>query len=109
MNLPELQQEVDAWASRNFPTDTRETVVLGLAEETGELCRAALKRFQGIRGTQDEWYEEVRKEAGDIFLKLLHIASTWDFDLEEAVLERWETIKQRDFVKDPKGHGLPSN
>lgn len=107
MNIPSFQDQVAEWANKNFPGETRETVVLGLAEETGELCRAALKRHQGIRGTAEEWEHEAWKEIGDVFLKLLHVCSIWGFDLEDAVRDRWVTISQRDFTVDPKGNGLP--
>jgi NTP pyrophosphatase (non-canonical NTP hydrolase) len=107
MRLWELQEEIAEWAGRNFPTDTRETVVLGLAEETGELCRAALKGYQGIRGTSEEWEKEAYKEIGDVFLKLAHVCCVWGFDLENVIRDRWNVIRQRDFVTDPIGHGLP--
>lgn len=108
MNLPDFQEEVTSWADHNFPHETRISVVLGLAEETGELCRAALKQHQGIRGTTEEWDQEARKEIGDVFLKLLHVASVWGLDLEDAILDRWSIIKDRDFRRDQKGHGLPT-
>lgn len=107
INLEDLQCDVAQWAARNFPADNKVTVVLGLAEETGEMCRAALKHDQGIRGTRQEWEQELRKEAGDVMIKLLHVAHVWGFSLDQAVLERWDVISQRDFVTNPRGHGLP--
>lgn len=107
LNLDDLQKQVATWAKQNFPDDNRETVVLGLAEEVGEMARAALKRYQGIRGTAQEWEAELRKEIGDVFIKLVHVAAIWDIDLEDAVLDRWYDVRKRDFVTDPKGHGLP--
>lgn len=107
LDLEDLQCEVAQWTGRNFPDDNRETVVLGLAEEVGEMARAALKRHQGIRGTAQEWETELRKEIGDVMIKLVHVAHVWGFSLSEAVLDRWDVVSQRDFVTNPKGHGLP--
>ena len=107
LDLDDLQEDIAAWAKRNFPDENRETVVLGLAEEVGEMARAALKRYQGIRGTAREWELELRKEIGDVLIKLIHVAEVWDIDLTQAVLERWDEVSRRDFVTNPKGHGLP--
>jgi len=106
-DIYQLQDQVDEWARRNFPDDTRQTVVLGTAEEVGELCRAALKHYQGIRGTAEEWEAEVRKEAADVFIKLCHVAVLWGFDLGSVIDTRWSEIRQRNWVRDPVGHGLP--
>jgi NTP pyrophosphatase (non-canonical NTP hydrolase) len=104
----DLQWQVAVWTARNFPNEDRQTVVLGLAEEVGEMCRAAVKQSQGIRGTHAQWDAEMRKEIGDAAIKLAHVAEIWGFDLREAISERWAEVSQRDFVTDPIGHGLPS-
>jgi NTP pyrophosphatase (non-canonical NTP hydrolase) len=104
----ELQNEIAIWAARNFPDDTRQTVVLGTAEEVGELCRAALKHYQQIRGTPEQWEAEVRKETADVFIKLCHVAEIWGFDLESVIDTRWTEIRQRDWTTDKTGHGMPS-
>lgn len=100
------QEQVAAWVAHNFPDDTPETVVLGLAEETGEVCRASLKRFQGIRGTREEWSAEIRKECADVLLKLYHVAVVEGFDLGEALDERWAEISKRDWQSNKIGHGI---
>lgn len=100
------QSQVKTWFMKNFPMESRVSITLGLCEETGEVARAVLKQAQGIRGTYEEWDAEIRKELGDVYLKLLQIAVFCDIDLDEAIKDRWETISQRDWVKDPKGHGI---
>ena len=101
------QASVATWVRHNFPKDTPETVVLGLCEEAGELARASLKRFQEIRGTAEEWKQEIRKEVGDIYLKLAHVAEAYGFSLEEAITDRWNEISTRDWRSNPLGHGIP--
>lgn len=107
VSLPELQRGVEAWVNHNFGESSRVVEALGLAEEVGELCRAVLKQEQGIRGTYAEWDAEIAKEIGDVLIKLASVATACGVDLEFAVKDRWETIRQRDFRADPTGHGIP--
>lgn len=105
--IHDYQLDVSAWAARNFPTDTPETVVLGLTEESGEVARASLKRFQGIRGTTAEWDAEIAKECADVFIKLCHVAMAYKFDLGAAIDARWFDVRERDWTSNKQGHGLP--
>jgi NTP pyrophosphatase (non-canonical NTP hydrolase) len=97
--------QITPWTDRNFPNDTRVTATLGLTEEVGELARAALKQWQGLRGTAEEWDKEAAKEIGDVFIKLVHIAHLFQFDLYGCVTARWEEISRRDWTVDKTGHG----
>lgn len=109
MNLSELQFDVDLWASYNFEAHRNKDKVastLGLSEEVGELSRAVLKQHQKIRGTYEEWQEEIAKELGDCIIKLAQIASVCGLSLGTVTQERWQTIKQRDWRKNPTGHGI---
>lgn len=101
--------EIHEWAEKNFPNETRVSITLGIAEEVGELCRAVLKQYQGIRGTHEEWNKEVRKELGDVYIKLVHLASHCNWDLTDIILDRWDEVKRRDWIKDKIGHGIPAD
>lgn len=103
----DLQQEIGEWAARNFPI-TPEASALIIAEEAGEVCRAVLKRFDGIRGTHGEWTEEIRKEVAEVFIALAKMAWAEGFDLEQAITDRWAVIRLRDWKKDKTGHGIPA-
>jgi NTP pyrophosphatase (non-canonical NTP hydrolase) len=105
MNTQELQEEIGQWASRNFPITPAFSALI-IAEEAGEVCRAVLKREDGIRGTYEEWTAELRKEVAEVFIALAKMAWAEGFDLQEAIEERWSIIKLRDWKKDPKGHGI---
>lgn len=101
------QENVAAWAARNFPDDDTLTIVSAAAEEANEILRAARKQRQQIRGTREEWDAEIRKETADTFITLLQIAGRLNFDLLEEYQTRWAEVRQRDFRADPVGHGLP--
>lgn len=103
------QDAVHAWSIRNFGQLPQTVVTLGLTEEVGELCRAVLKRAQGIRGTREGWSAEVHKEIGDCVIKLMDIAAYEGVDLIEVVARRWADVSQRDWVTNPNGHGLPES
>lgn len=109
MDIPRIQSEIKNWVTYNFGSGTPMSAVVGLSEEVGELCRAILKQHQKIRGTHDEWQIEIAKEIGDAFIKLCDVASEAGIDLEYAIKSRWEIIRQRDFRKDPVGHGIPQD
>lgn len=107
--VPQLEQlAVHDWSVRNFGDSPQTLVTLGLAEEVGELCRAVLKREQGIRGTREEWDAEVRKEIGDCVIKLLDISAYEGLSLVQAFTDRWEAISKRDWVADRTGRGIPA-
>lgn len=106
---PSMTKNVIGWLEHNFGPDRDvHEQALVLAEEVGELCRALVKRSQGIRGTAADWTAEVRKEAADAVLALHAIAGTEGFDLYAAVAERWAVVSKRDFKADPIAHGIPT-
>lgn len=102
------QTEIGLWIEKNFPGDTGlPNRALGLVEEVGELSRAIVKREQGIRGSYEEWTEEMRKELGDVFIKLNDVAEAAGFDLATCATLRWMDVRERNWVANPQGHGLP--
>jgi NTP pyrophosphatase (non-canonical NTP hydrolase) len=109
ISITALQSAVAVWLARNFPDRSPLTVVAGTAEEVGELCRAAVKREQGIRGTEAEWITEIEKELGDVFIKMCDVADWYGIDLEAAIADRWNTVRNRDWQADPQGHGRPDD
>ena len=94
---PPSQADVAAWLTDNFgPSRCVEHQVLVLTEEVGELCRAVVKRAQGIRGSRAHWTEQVRAEAADVLITLLAIAATEGFDLQHAAADKWAVVTGRD-------------
>lgn len=101
MDLIQLQREHDEWEQRNFPAD-RETravhAALGVAEETGELCHAVLKRAQGIRGTEDQHLAKAADAIGDVVVYLAGVASALNLSLAACVTDSWNEVKERDWL-----------
>jgi NTP pyrophosphatase (non-canonical NTP hydrolase) len=98
MEIASLQKEAAAWCDRNFPDHDDRDHALVVAEECGEFVRAYVKRKQRIRMTSEEWTQQIRIEAADMLIGLLSAADHEGFDLWEVTLERWEVVKQRDWL-----------
>lgn len=69
-----LIEERNAWVAHNFPdTPSPDGSMLGVIEELGELCHAALKAEQQIRGTTEQHIEDAKDAIGDLTVYLLGI------------------------------------
>lgn len=101
VDLYELQYKISRWDAQNHPKDTVADTLLGVGEELGEVMRAQVKQSGGIRGTHDEWQKEIIKEIGDVMIGLMTYANKKGISVEAALLDRWNTISQRDYVKHP--------
>lgn len=97
--IRDLQMRHRAWVNKNFPLQKKHQPLLGLVEEVGELAHAHLKEEQGIRGLTHE--AEKLDAVGDIFIYLMSYCNAAGYDLEDILLDTWETVEQRDWQKDP--------
>lgn len=101
--LQMIQAEQKSWASYNFPKNIgREMLhipVMGVAEESGELCHHALKMIQGIRGTDAEHEANIKDAIGDISIYMMDICNKMGWDFEAVINEVWATVIQRDWQK----------
>lgn len=103
--LQTVQDEHKVWRARNFPGDDLWVPALGAAEETGELCHAVLKMYQGIRGTEAEHKAAMEDAIGDVSLYLIDICSMLGLSFEQVVYDTWQIVKQRDWQAN-KGNGV---
>lgn len=106
--LEDLQDGVLYWTTRNFGASedrNRLHPVLGVAEEAGELCHAALKMDQGIRGTEAEHRDAMRDALGDLIIYMADVCNMYGFRLSDCIEETWEKVEKRNWVEDPKGGG----
>lgn len=101
VSLDELQAEHRVWVEHNFPGQTPAQMVMGLAEEVGELAHAQLKSEQGIRG---DWLEHERAgmdAVGDLVIYLSSYCTCKGWSLATCVQTAWDEVKDRDWVKFP--------
>lgn len=73
--LQDLQESLYAWQIYNFGEQDNRRVLLGVCEESGELCRAQLKMEQGIRGGAAHYEAALTDAIGDIMIFLLNYVS----------------------------------
>lgn len=102
MNLAEIQLERDEWVHHNFPGGPPIHAFLGVVEEAGELAHHLLKRDQGIRGEEVDHTAEVKDACADLVIFLLGVASNEGFVLEDAIIETWMKVRERDWIKFPQ-------
>lgn len=97
MKLNEYQTEASTFATynnMNYP-------YFALVEEVGEFCGKIAKNMRGDR-SQEETYEMMKKEAGDILWNLSEICTLNGWTLEEIAqgnLEKLRSRKARDLIK----------
>lgn len=96
-DLRKLQNEVNEWASIQFPDASPYQPLLGIAEETGELCHAHLKGEQGIRHTPLEVYHMKQDAVADILIYLANYCGLNNIDLQDAVEKTWDEVKLRNW------------
>jgi NTP pyrophosphatase (non-canonical NTP hydrolase) len=104
--LSELQSEHREWVDRNFPDETLQQAVLGVAEEAGELAHHCLKREQRIRRNEDHVLGMLDAVA-DSIIYCMSVADHLGVNLGELVTVTWDQVKQRDWVTNPE-KGVPA-
>ena len=106
VNLREIQAQQKAWAEYNFPSSVLPekfwVPLLGAGEELGELNHAALKMYQGIRGTEEEHRAAMSDAVGDLGIYMMDFCNKMGLDFGDCIAEAWLEVKQRDWIKFPK-------
>ena len=81
-----------------YGKDVSATVLmLGLAEEVGEIARIGLKTEQGIRGFDKPLDEnpELMMEIGDLVMFLCHLCNKLNISLEKCIYVAFGKVLQR--------------
>ncbi|MCH8910841.1 MAG: hypothetical protein IH867_08880 [Chloroflexi bacterium] len=85
--LTDLQKAIsDVRAERGFVTDPIQVHLL-LTEEIGEIASALKRLFSENYGEFNR--DQLQEEIADAFVLLSAIASRFDIDIEEAVIEKF--------------------
>ena len=94
MNLNEYQELAMTYRS---PSADHQYALLNLAGEVGEVCSLVAKLIRD-GGNVDDFYNNMKKELGDVLWQLSAVAADNGFDLEAiatANLAKLESRKQR--------------
>ena len=102
----------EAVALAKYPDVDKNMVypALGIAGEAGEVADK-IKKFWRNNGITDgaELSAGERtalvKELGDVLIGVLNVIDREGFDAESILLQRWSTIKNRDYLKNPDTGG----
>lgn len=108
IDLRKIQREQWIWAQKNFPDNKKWMPLVGIGEEVGELMHHFLKSAQNIRN-QEHHYIEMIDAVGDICVYLMNFCSETGIDLENAIVETWQNVKNRDWQKNPDTAHLINN
>lgn len=77
-SLQDLQVEIFKWQEYNFDKQDDRRMVMGICEESGELCHAQLKFEQAIRGNEESLKAEAKDAIGDICVYAFNLLSNND-------------------------------
>ena len=84
------ERAILAWHDAKWPDKTDITLSAKLAEETGEVCGAAIKTMEGRRTEQD-----LKDELGDVLIVASVIAARHGWTLSEVRSERFAEVEAR--------------
>ena len=101
--IRDLQRSVAQWHRQEFPKSDLPQQALVLTEEVGEVCRAIVKKAQGIRGMAEHWDANLRTEVADVLIALCAVAEHAGIDLADALTDRWPDVRRRQFATDNPG------
>lgn len=107
---PVSTAEVYAWHVGRFGEPDRSLVALKLAEETGEVCGAVVKRAEGAvrpeKGltTWAEWTAHLHDEMGDVAIVLNVLAGREGTTVDELLARRFrDDVSKRPCQEAPRG------
>jgi NTP pyrophosphatase (non-canonical NTP hydrolase) len=93
-----IQTEVYIWSLNNFGDQPSINPLLGIVEEVGELAHSVLKKRQAIRVNEDH-DNNIKDALGDIYIYMCDFAARENIDLEQAIKETWDKVKERNWNK----------
>lgn len=91
--------QADAWnwfQSQPFRGVSPEISALKVGEEAGEIHRVYVRLAEG-RVDQGLRQHLIGEECADAFLSLLQLCSQEQIDFAQAVAEKWEEVRKRDY------------
>ena len=101
------QEKLNEWQLKNFGESTTGVMIIGMAEELGELSHWYLKRKQGIRegANGGNFKAEIADAFADVVIYGIQAMSDEGIDAEQAIKETIEKVLARNWKDNPSGQG----
>lgn len=94
--MENIQKQIkELSSSKGYDKETVEQKFLLLIEEAGELAKAARKEV-GMQVGKHSKESFLAEEAADVLYVLIDLANKLEIDLNKALIEKVEIIKNRD-------------
>jgi len=102
------QKELAGWQLYNFGQGEIADMVMGMAEEVGELAHWVLKRKQRIREAANggDFKAEIADAFADVVIFGIQVMTCEGIDAEQAIRDTIIEVLARDFKKNPSGKGF---
>lgn len=101
------QKPLAAWQERELPCEDKDKqtlrVMVGAAEELGEVARCVLKRSQEIRATEHVWTSRAEEEIGDVCVFLMQLCALLGLDFEACIERAAQKVLGRDWSSKKEG------
>lgn len=92
------------WRNQDGSPKTLDQIAAKLGEEAGEAQGACIKL--GEQRTDKDWQAELRKELGDVLVVVAVLAGRMGWTLDDLLLDRWATVRQRKSADYRERHGV---
>jgi NTP pyrophosphatase (non-canonical NTP hydrolase) len=102
VTLSEYQTLIKGWHDHNFPIarpGKAERVILKIGEELGELNRAYINKFDGIKGTKAHWVNKACDAIGDIILATLVYCNEGGYSINECLTLSWDELRDEEKLR----------
>ncbi len=104
-SLNEIQHAVDVWIKKNSGYWSPLGMLVAVMEEMGELSREILHLTSTKLKKNNEPYNSLEEELGDLLYAIICIANSYEISLDKAIKKSMEKYQNRDldrFTKEKK-------
>ncbi len=101
------QDDLQNWQHRNFRDSLSADMIIGMAEELGELSHWYLKRKQGIReGVKGgDFKAEIGDTFADVVIYGIQLMTNEGIDAEQVIKDTIIKVLKRNWKDNPSGAG----
>jgi len=99
--IKKIQEEHANWQIRNFGDVQESHIIIGVAEEVGELSHAYLHEKQFNR-TNENHEENMKDAVADITIFLIALCNIRGWDYQKILEDTWQQVKKRQWKRFPE-------